>query len=145
MYALVKGYNLNVGKIIEQSIMDYAANNLFGNIPHTALITLLCIIRGIKVAEHEEKSMKASPLTLTGVLKTLVEGEEVKIIRKRRRTKERPRETIPIIEVEREFENEERGVFEDYIEQPVFFPTTVEEIPAPPVSTENRGKQRAEA
>ena len=37
------------------------------------------------------------------------------------------------------------GVFEDYIEQPVLFPTTVEETVAPPVRTENRGKQRVEA
>ena len=46
LYALVKGFNLNVGKIVEQSILDYHENNFSGNIPHHALITLLCIKRG---------------------------------------------------------------------------------------------------
>ena len=45
------------------------------------------------------------------------------------------RETTPTIEAEREVENEERGIFEDYIEQPVPFPTNVEETIAPPVRT----------
>ena len=63
------------------------------------------------MAEDEEKSPKASPLTLAGVLKTLVEGEEVERIRKRRSTEEQPRETILRLEDDGEFENEERGVF----------------------------------
>ena len=43
LYALVKGWNLNVGKIVEQSILDYAENSFSRNIPHPTLITLLCI------------------------------------------------------------------------------------------------------
>ena len=43
LYALVKGCSLNVGKIVEQSILDYAENSFLRNIPHPALITLLCI------------------------------------------------------------------------------------------------------
>ena len=43
LYALVKGFNMNVGKIVEQSIMDYPENNFSGNIPHPALIILMCI------------------------------------------------------------------------------------------------------
>ena len=97
------------------------------------------------MAEDEEKSPKASPLTLTGVHKTPVEGEEAERIRKRRSTEEQARETILTLEVEGEFENEERGVFEDYTEKPVLFPTTSEETTTPPVIIENRGKQRAEA
>ena len=46
LYALVKGYSLNVGKIMEQSIMDYAENNFSGNIPYPNLITLVYIKRG---------------------------------------------------------------------------------------------------
>ena len=48
-----------------------------GNIPHPSLITLLSIKGGVKFNEaEEEKSPKASHLTLVGVLKTLVESEE---------------------------------------------------------------------
>ena len=43
LYELVKGFNLNVGKIVEQSILDYPENSFSGNIPQPALITLLCI------------------------------------------------------------------------------------------------------
>ena len=115
LYALVKGFELNVGRIIKESIMDCAENNFSGNIPHPSLITLLCIKRGIKVEEDEKKSLKASPLTLTGVLKTPAEDEEVERIRKRKRVeKEQPRETVLIVEVEGRFENEEMGNFEDY-------------------------------
>ena len=46
LYALVKGCSLNVGKIVEQSIMDYAKNNFLGNMPHPALITLYAL-RGV--------------------------------------------------------------------------------------------------
>ena len=70
LYALVKGYYLNVGKIMEQSIMDYVENNFSRNTPHLALITLLCIKGGVAFSETEEKCLKASHLTLTGVLKT---------------------------------------------------------------------------
>ena len=85
MYALVKDFELDVGKIIKESILDYAKNNFLGNIPYPALITLLCIKGGIKVAKDEEKSLKSSHLTLIRVLKTLAEGEEVERIRKRKR------------------------------------------------------------
>ena len=50
---------------MEQSIMDYAENNFSGNIPHPALITLLCIKVGVTFSEIDEKCLKASPLTLT--------------------------------------------------------------------------------
>ena len=49
------------------------------------------------------------------------------------------------MEAEGEFENEEMGVFEDYTEKPVLFPTIVEETAAPLVRTENKGKQGVEA
>ena len=127
-----------MGKIIEQSILDYDENNFSNNIPYPALITLLCIKGGVTFSETEKKSPKASHLTLIGVLKTPTEGEEVVRTRKRRITEEQPKETVLAVEAEREFENEERGDFEDYIEKLVLFTTTIEETTAPPVRTENR-------
>ena len=88
LYALIKGFELDVAKIIKESILDYAENNFSANIPHPSLITLLCIKGGVKFKEEEEKSLKASPLTLTGALKASIEGEEVERIRKRKRTEE---------------------------------------------------------
>ena len=46
LYALVKGFELDVGRIIKESIFYYVENNFLGNIPHPALITFLCIKRG---------------------------------------------------------------------------------------------------
>ena len=91
LYAVGKGFELDLGKIIKESILDYDENNFLGNIPHFALITLLCIKGGIKVAEEEEKSLNDFPLTLTRVFKTPAEGEEGEIIRKRRTIEEQPR------------------------------------------------------
>ena len=76
LYVLVKGYALNVGKIMEESILDYTEGKFSGNIPHPSLITLLCIKGGSKVNEvEEERFLKASPLTLARVFKALVESE----------------------------------------------------------------------
>ena len=82
LYALVKGFRLNVGKIVEQSILDYLENNFSGNIPHPALITLLCIKGGVTFSETEERCPRSSPITLTGVLKAPTQGEEVERARK---------------------------------------------------------------
>ena len=64
LYALVKGFNKNVGKIVEQSILNYVKNNFSGNIPHASLITLLCIKGGVTFSETEERCPRSSPLTL---------------------------------------------------------------------------------
>ena len=55
LYALVKGYDLNVGRIIEQSILNYVNENFFGNIPNPVLITLMCIKGGVTFSELEEE------------------------------------------------------------------------------------------
>ena len=70
---------------MEQSILDYSENNFSGNIPHPALITLLCIKGDVTFSDTEEKWPRSSPLTLTGVLKALVQGKEVMRTRKRKR------------------------------------------------------------
>ena len=70
LYAILKGYNLNAGTIIENSIMRYHEGNKRGLIPHQATITVLCLKAGVKgVWEEEEEVPLTSPLLLTGVSK----------------------------------------------------------------------------
>ena len=70
LYAILKGYKLNAGAIIENSIMKYHEGNKRGLIPHPATITRLCIKDGVKGSwAEEEECPNASPLTLTGVSK----------------------------------------------------------------------------
>ena len=72
LYALLKGYKMNVGGLIEGSIRGYHLSNRRGLIPHPATITRLCILAGVKGAwEEEEQCPRVSPLTLTGVIKGL--------------------------------------------------------------------------
>ena len=140
-YALVKGWSLNVGKIEEQSILDYAENNFSGNIPHPSLITLLCIKGSVTFNETEEKCPRPSPLTLTGVLKTLAQCEQVEKARKRKRAYTNfPREEDPT--VEEEPETEEIWGFEDYPKQPMLSPSAAEILLAQNIA--ERGKRRAE-
>ena len=73
LYALVKGYEVNLGGIMENSILEFMKGNFAGNIPHPFLITLLCIKGGVNFnKEEEERYPKTSPLTLIGVLKASV-------------------------------------------------------------------------
>ena len=66
-----------MGKIIEESILDYEESKFSINIPHPSLITLLCIKGGVKSnGVEEERYPKASPLTLVGGFKALVESRE---------------------------------------------------------------------
>ena len=72
LYAILKGYKLNAGAIIENSIMKYHEGNKRGLIPHLETITRLCIRAGVKGSwVEEEECPNASPLTLTGVSKGL--------------------------------------------------------------------------
>ena len=43
LYALLKGYKINVGKIVEKSILSYSERKCRGMIPHPPIITRLCI------------------------------------------------------------------------------------------------------
>ena len=68
LYAMLKGYKLNAGAIIENSIMRYHEGNKRGLIPHPTTIRRLCLRAGVKGTwEEEEECPKVSPLTLTGV------------------------------------------------------------------------------
>ena len=70
LYAILKGYKINIGTIIENSIMRYHEGNKRGLIPHPAIITILCLKAGVKgVWEEEEEVPLTSPLLLTGVSK----------------------------------------------------------------------------
>ena len=70
LYVLLKGYKVNVGKIIEKSILGYSESKCRGMILHLATITRLCIRE--RVEEEcgiEETYPRASPLTLTSITK----------------------------------------------------------------------------
>ena len=68
LYALLKGYKMNIGILIEGSIRGYHHSNKRGLIPHPTTITRLCLLAGVKGAwEEEEKCPRVSPLTLTVV------------------------------------------------------------------------------
>ena len=56
LYVILKGYKLNAGAIIENSIMKYHEGNKRGLIPHLATITRLCIRAGVKGIWKKKKS-----------------------------------------------------------------------------------------
>ena len=65
LYAILKGYKIDVGEIIEKSIYNYR-----GLIPHTSIITKLCILGKVDFdREEEERCPKTSPLILTSITK----------------------------------------------------------------------------
>ena len=70
LYAILKGYKINIWTIIENSIMRYHEGNKRGLIPHPATITILCLKARVKGDwEVEEEVPLTSPLLLTGVSK----------------------------------------------------------------------------
>ena len=70
LYALLKGYKINTGSLIEGSIRGYHLSNKRGLIPHLATITRLCILARVKGSWGEEEVCpRVNPLTLTGVTK----------------------------------------------------------------------------
>ena len=72
LYSLLNGYKINVGKIIEKSILGYSERKCREMIPHQATITRLCIQGGVDEEwGTEENYPRASPLTLTYVTKGL--------------------------------------------------------------------------
>ena len=62
LYTLLKGYKINVGKIIENSILKYYRSKYRVLMPNPATITRLCILGGVKGTwEEEERCPKTSP------------------------------------------------------------------------------------
>ena len=101
LYAILKGYKINIGTIIENSIMRYHEGNKRGVIPHPATVTILCLKAGVRGDwEAEEEVPLTSPLLLTGVSKgprnqkkkgVLIEtGEEVPTAREEVNTEAPP-------------------------------------------------------
>ena len=88
LYALLKGYKINVGKIIEKFILVYSKGNYKGMIPHLGTITRVCIQGGVeKEWGIKEIYPRASPLTLTGITKGLnVKPEKNSIFLKKGKT-----------------------------------------------------------
>ena len=56
LYALLKGYKINVGKIIENSIMSYYKSKYKGLIPCPSTIARLCILGGVNGDCEEEEA-----------------------------------------------------------------------------------------
>ena len=56
MYAILKGYKLSMGKLIENSIMSYFKGGFKGFIPHLALISRLCISGGVHGEWEEDEN-----------------------------------------------------------------------------------------
>ena len=70
LYSLLKGYKMNVGKIIEESILDYFNTKYRGYLPHPTIVTKLCSIQELSYYwEGEIPCPKVSSLTLTGVIR----------------------------------------------------------------------------
>ena len=81
LYAILKGYKINMGSLIEGSIWGYHLSNKGGLIPHPTTITRLCILAGVKGSwEEEEVCPRVSPLTLTGITKRLRNKKQKGII-----------------------------------------------------------------
>ena len=70
LYAIMKGYKINMGKVMEKSIFNYYYETFKGLIPHRSTITTLCKMGRVQFdLEEEERSLKTPPLTLTGISK----------------------------------------------------------------------------
>ena len=81
LYALLKGYKMNVGRLIEGLIRGYHLSNKRGLIPHPTIIIILCIFATVKGSwDEEETCPKVSPLTLTGVTKGPINKKKQRIV-----------------------------------------------------------------
>ena len=62
LYALLKGYKIYVGKIIQKSILNYSKRKCRRMIPHPAIITRLCIQGGVEEEWGPRKPTPEPPL-----------------------------------------------------------------------------------
>ena len=86
LYAILKGYKFNVGKIIENSILNYYRGGYKGLIPHLTLISRLCLLGGCprRLGRRGELCPNTFPLTLTRITKgpkNRNKGRRVEVIR----------------------------------------------------------------
>ena len=96
LHVVLKGYKINVGKMIDNSIMSYYKSKYRDLIPHPAIITKLCLLGGVDGDwENEETCPKASPLTLIRVTKGLKNrGKEKEMETEEEEVDERDNELI---------------------------------------------------
>ena len=96
LYALLKGYKINVGKIIENFILSYYRSKYKGLIPHPTTITILYILGGVKGTwEKEETCFRASPLTSIGITKGLKnKGKEKEVETEKEKEDDRGNEQV---------------------------------------------------
>ena len=97
LYALLKGYKFDVGKIIESSIRCFHKNVKRGLIPHLATITRHCILPKVQgIWAEEENCLKVSPLTLTWVTKgpKNIKRKEMEIVEVAEEPKEEEHEQL---------------------------------------------------
>ena len=82
LYAILKGYKISFGKLIERTILEYQSNNFFGHMHHQSIITHLCIKGGVTFdKDEEEKCPVVSFLILTTITKTSASKRKRKVER----------------------------------------------------------------
>ena len=93
LYVLLKGYKINVGKIIENSILSYSRSRCRGLIPHPTTITNLCRLGGVQGDwKEKDKCPRTSPLTLIGITKGPKNRERGRVVEAVREEEEEQRE-----------------------------------------------------
>ena len=115
LYPILKGYKMNVGKIIEKSILNYYYNNFRGLIPHPSTITRLCILGRVESNwEEEERCPKTSPLTLTSITKPSSNKgkEKVQEIEEKERRVENTEQTLVVSNVKQREERQSSPSFD---------------------------------
>ena len=123
LYAMLKGYKINAGAVIENSIMRYHEGNKRGLIPHQTTITRLCLRAGMKGTwEEEEECPKVSPLTLTGVSKGPMNQKKKGIIieadsREENENARQKEDTLLVADQEEEDQEENTFMFAEDREQ----------------------------
>ena len=96
LYALLEGYKINVGKIIENSFLSYSRRKCRGLIPYPATITSLYLLGGVDEEWGKEETYhRASLQTFIGVIKgPKNRGKEKEIEMEEERGKERCNEPV---------------------------------------------------
>ena len=134
LYAFLKGYKMNIGILIEESIRGYHHINKRGLIPHPATITRLYFWGGVKGNwEEEERCPRVSPLTLTGVTRGPKGKKQKEVLVVDAETKQETNAEND----RREMEKVPDSVLSDVEEEPLrvsltysLFPEVQEQVPA---------------
>ena len=105
LYALLKGYKFDVGKIIQSSIRCFHKNVKRGLIPHPTTITRLFILAGVQwIWVEVETCPKVFPLTLTMVTKgpNNIKRKEMEIVEVVEEPEEEEHEQLGMEQIPRE-------------------------------------------